>query len=529
MDHLHKRLSVDYTLFNLNDAETTKFYINNLDYLIANFPYFKDISTLTQYFISDNGKFNSKFQTRITKFLDIIKYDHTKDTNTAPSSRVSVGSYNAPYDEVPKNDLDISTELKEKCSVAGNESVSALFPKSADPSSSSPASDGAEEDSYITKNVSTRRPVPAIPDMSVLEPKRPTSLISIRNDPLFPNHFPRGPEFVVNTTRAVMRSYVRILDFHMGKFVVTSRFIRQIVDKLEYEDISLLLSSLVKSGKALSIIVISGCVRDIIKKNLCALELLIESALQADANSNEDEEKLLDQIYEEKDELIQRFFDNALCRGYFLDDGRSGVDNAYNSGDEYSPLVFPSAYSILLSLCINRSSVGIKEMRVSVINRFSLQYLRLLSYNKTITSDTLRSLIDLFFASSRTSHLLLSVSKIILKTSPSLLDDLGFFERLRDQCYAFMSISNGADLTPDGVFAYLIKIYVKFADFVKEHHPSWRDLHLIMDYCVRLEKYRYRNEELKYMEEYEGFERYIIDCLLSDMPYSSAFDDISLK
>lgn len=499
MDHLHKRLSNDYTLFNLNDAETTKFYVNNLDYLIANFPYFKDISTLTQYFVSDNGKFNSKFQTRITKFLDIIKYDHTKCSGHADAQSKASGSYEAARE----TERDIVAELG-KCHVADKESVSALFPRS----------DSTPQEGGERHAMQPERSFPSI------ESRRPASLITVRSDPMFPNHFPKGPEFVVNITRVVMQSYVRILNFHMGRFVVTSRFIKQIVDKLEYEVVSSLLSNLIKSGKALSVIVGSDCVQDIAKKNLCALELLIESALQADANSNEDEERLLDQIYENKEELIRGFFDDAACHGYFPGQDSSGDGN---------PLVFPSAYSVLLSLCINRSSVDIREVEIGTLNRFTLQYVRLLSYNRAVSESMLLRLIELFFAATASSHLLLSVSRIILKSAPSLLDSLGFFERLRDRCYISVSKARGSDMIPDGLFAYLIKIYVKFAAFMKEHHPSWRDLYLIMDHSVRLEKYRYRNEELRYTEEYEGFERYILDCLLSDMPYSSAFEDAPLR
>lgn len=54
MDPLHKRLTTDYTLFNLNDPATTRLYIRNIDYLIDNFPYFIDIALVTEYLTTNN-------------------------------------------------------------------------------------------------------------------------------------------------------------------------------------------------------------------------------------------------------------------------------------------------------------------------------------------------------------------------------------------------------------------------------------------------------------------------------------------
>jgi len=75
MGNFLKHLTEDFTLFNLNDPKTTKSYLDNLDYLIENFPYFRDIKALTDFFLSKNKKFDLKFQTKIGRFLGIIDYD----------------------------------------------------------------------------------------------------------------------------------------------------------------------------------------------------------------------------------------------------------------------------------------------------------------------------------------------------------------------------------------------------------------------------------------------------------------------
>lgn len=668
--HLHRRLSNDFTLFNLNDPQTTKFYVSNIDYFISNFPYFKDISILTQYFTVKNPKFNSKFQTRIIRFLEIIKYDSSRGED---SMEVKGGSF------------DLNIEFKEACVI--RESHPAL------------KKDTTEEVSDEAKTLDKIQ-------KTGLEHKKPSSLISIKSTPMYPNHCPKGGEFVRNPTDLVMKCYAKIISFYLGGFVITSRYIKQVIEKLEYDDIRGLLGNLVRYGDTTSTIVKNNLIKDIMHKNFESLEIVMNSVMQSDINSNKDEERLLDQIAENVDFIMDVFMedgsrylkmnllesslernkvsdlnkdlvndntdkmigatdtessDNATekvecCKTSSLEENKeidgqpqktvstcetsdnisekdvtysknSSLDKEEDGIFEYQPFVFPTAYAILSSLFSNslaiKSPLKIREFRIVSLNRFTLQYLRLLAYNEShVSEEHLVYLISLVLRNSSNSHFLVSFTKIILKMPPSFLMKIGFFKILRNWSYIFVAckhdnssvyvdlrddsnvvfysqpvannnmpeasnIKNLLDLKiekiyknniwmkkedecsifkiyeegneylesyedcknedkrikgdsgfkpnnfriihGDILFAFLIKIYVKFSDFIRQNCQNWRDFSLIMDQYIKFERFRYNTEDLKHIQEYEGFERYVIDCLVSSVPYSTAFTEYPLQ
>jgi len=664
--HLHRRLSSDFTLFNLNDPQTTKFYVSNIDYFISNFPYFKDISILTQYFTVKNPKFNSKFQTRIIRFLEIIKYDSSGGEDSV---------------EVKGGSFDLNIEFKEACVIRESHPVV--------------KKDTTEEVSDEAKTLDKIQ-------KTGLEHKKPSSLINIKSTPMYPNHCPKGNEFVRNPTSLVMKCYAKIISFYLGGFVITSRYIKQIIEKLEYDDIRGLLGNLVKYGDTASTIVKNNLIKDIMHKSFESLEIVMNSVMQGDINSNKDEERLLEQIAENVDYIMDVFMEDgnrylkmnllesslernkasdlnsdllndstdkkinstntelsdtatekAECyESSSLEDNKEtdeqdqktanacdstnekdvacGKNGSLDEEDkilEYQPFVFPTAYAILSSLFSNslavKSPLKIREFRIVSLNRFTLQCLRLLAYNEShISEDHLVYLISLVLRNSSNSHFLVSLTKIILKMPPSCLMKIGFFKILRNWSYIFVAckhdnssiyvdlrddfnvvfysqpvannnmpegsnIKNLLDLKMekvyknniwmkkedecsifkiyedgneylesyedcknedkriksdsgfkssnfriihgDTLFAFLIKIYVKFSDFIKQNCQNWRDFSLIMDQYIKFERFRYNTEDLKHIQEYEGFERYVIDCLVSSVPYSTAFTEYPLQ
>lgn len=143
-----------------------------------------------------------------------------------------------------------------------------------------------------------------------------------------------------------------------------------------------------------------------------------------------------------------------------------------------------------------------------------LYYLRLISYNESFSEEILVSLIDLFFENRNCTHLLISISKILLRVDSDVLARLGFFRRVEPTVRSYFKehlVSN----TCDSLLPFLIKIYAK-------HRQNFKID--ILEYFIKIEKFSYKREDLKLSEEKEGFERFILDCFLSDLPYSSVFE-----
>ena len=110
MINIIKKLETDYNLFCLNNPETTLFFISNIDFLIDNFPYFKDLSLVTSILCSDNKKFNSRFYTRMTKFVEIIKYDSESNSNLRKNENIKSERNN-------KDESSIKSNIKSESSV----------------------------------------------------------------------------------------------------------------------------------------------------------------------------------------------------------------------------------------------------------------------------------------------------------------------------------------------------------------------------------------------------------------------------
>ena len=202
------------------------------------------------------------------------------------------------------------------------------------------------------------------------------------------------------------------------------------------------------------------------------------------------------------------------------------------------PLVFPSAYSILQHLCNQKSGINIPEIKMTTINRFSVYYFRLLSYNKSISNDMLVFLLGLFYQNVHCTHLLNSITRIFLNSTGEILTEIGFFEKMRVSIFSYAYSYNTSGIS-DSLFAFLIKIYAKFKNFLETKYislldvsetleftkDSWEGAHLLFEYFLRLEKYSYKTEECDSILEYEGFNRYIIDTLVSELPFSTVFTE----
>lgn len=696
MQHISKKLVSDFNLFSLNDPEITRFYIANIDFLISNFPYFNDLSLVSSFFCSENRKFNQKFYTRITKFIEIIQYDSSsKDKNNKKEENIRANSTNKQQESfknpnkqhgsyINSINQNFSVDIKKKSLPSYfeqflKETDSKPFTLDSDsdgeiesfrknrrgkvPSqsrhissknmqSTMPESVSSESTSnynsetttnYNSETTSNSNTSPSLFGLSeVLEKlkikdKKSNSLIEIKNDPRFPNHFPEGVDFTVNSTQQVMKFYTTVLNFHIGKFIVTPFFINQLIKKAEFEEVSDLLCKLVKQGGTLAILAKSANLKEIFFKNLGALEMILESS----AGCEIEEEMLVDQVFVQRKSLIYRFFEDAIVQGYaeakdfdvnvrknsreesssliipdeinkitnksainvthaIIDEANAAnspttdydtttndignvattddhindltksatttdynndLDNVATTGnlintadanDQFDlsklsdnlfvksltprPIIFHTAYNILQSVCTQKSGIDIPEIQFSTINRFSLLYYRLLSHNESCSLEMLENCQQLFFKHSHCTHLLISISKIFLKTNPDLLIKIGFFEKLRSSIFSY-GHSYNINGIEDSLFAFLLKIYGKFKDFLKNEYfekskgneslkfikDSWDGAHLIFEYFIKLEKYGFKVEDEENILEYEGFSRFIVDCMTSEIPFSTVF------
>ncbi|WUR02911.1 uncharacterized protein VNE69_03130 [Vairimorpha necatrix] len=79
-------------------VQITKPFIDNIDFLIVNFPYFEDIKMVSEYFMTQNEDFNNVFYAKFHSFSHILFYDPL-----IKSSQV--------YDEVSINKLELWTSV----------------------------------------------------------------------------------------------------------------------------------------------------------------------------------------------------------------------------------------------------------------------------------------------------------------------------------------------------------------------------------------------------------------------------------
>ncbi|ELA42522.1 uncharacterized protein VICG_00274 [Vittaforma corneae ATCC 50505] len=556
------RLSSDFTLFNLNDPKTTKFYIANMDYLINNFPYFNDIQIVSSYFLSRNKKFNSKFQTRITKFIEIVEYDSKlKDSEwckmrTPEIVEGSSSSKEEVKELYPSSEDETEIVQLEKFTVEGfedelssNESGNNNNSVSVDNHNVFSSSDiknngNVQNTNNITDEESIEMVISklSLEGQSLSDHKRPSSLINIKNIPHFPNHFPQGPEFIVNPTGLVMKFYSKILGSFIGKFVVTPQFISKLIKKIHYEEIGSLLCTLVKQSSALDTLVTSGCLKQICFSNLPVLEMILDSSLYQNVTEQSSEDRLLDQVYEQKDYLIRRFFLEGEKTGVlikYLNENEFDhktvesldIKNESDNGNKSKSIVFPTIFNILLIICSNKSNVAIPEIELPFLNRFTLLYLRILSFNTSFSTQMISKLSNIYFENPNCSHSLFSTSRILLKTDPDMLARIEFFERMKESIFIYTSQYSVGN-SVDSLLAFLIKAYSKFKSYLLKLSnssnqyslkQSWKAAHAFFDFFIKQEKFGYKIQDLKLSENAPSFERYVIDCFLSDLPYSTVF------
>ncbi len=75
---LRKKIERDIRLFCKDQNETMKFYIQHIDYFIFNFPYFKDIEILSEFFSATNTNFSTVFLEKFLIFSKVIFYKSNK-------------------------------------------------------------------------------------------------------------------------------------------------------------------------------------------------------------------------------------------------------------------------------------------------------------------------------------------------------------------------------------------------------------------------------------------------------------------
>ncbi|KAI4292145.1 hypothetical protein PAPHI01_1419 [Pancytospora philotis] len=516
MTPLQRRLAADYTLLNLNDPTTTHFYTGQLDYLIETFPYFKDQESITAFFTSTNAKFNARFHQRMEQFLGIVEYSDNSDSGN--SKDVLASLVEDRREEAP---ADSSTTDSEAC---------ATFDSYLQDSLGEPPSSSCESI-----------------ELPALQPRPRESLRQLATP----------ADFTVHSKAAVLQSYARVLTAHLGSFALTPGLIQSMVGLLEHDCVQLLLLAMLQRGLLLPILLENGCVARILREHPKSLCALLEGIFCSSLNDVDDEERFMDQVEQHRAYLVDKFLKLGIDDGCVEDFPEAVAGRAEGTGYINEAYVI---YKILHTICLHRSSIKIRPCRVLRVCRFSLYYLRLLSFDATpLTAPFLGHLVELFYGSPSNSHLLTSVSRIFIRTSEHALKETAFFQLLHRHCYSYAAserassadssvaarlestltvghggleakqpsfapteahIANGNLKT---IFAFILRLYLKFASFIKIQYPSWDVLHELMDVYCKLEKAKSTNDDLELLAEYEGFQRYIVDHMLSVLPCSSIF------
>ncbi|EQB61074.1 hypothetical protein NAPIS_ORF01363 [Vairimorpha apis BRL 01] len=74
--------------FKLSNPHITKPFIDSIDFIIINFPYFLDINMVADYLLTDNQEFNYVFYSKIRIFLNIINYNDMDISTTNDNNKI---------------------------------------------------------------------------------------------------------------------------------------------------------------------------------------------------------------------------------------------------------------------------------------------------------------------------------------------------------------------------------------------------------------------------------------------------------
>ncbi len=571
MFNLHNKLTADFTLFTLNDSKTTKFYIKNIKYFIKYFPFLKDIELVTKYFVAGNIKFSQKFKKHIPSFLKIIEYlESNENKEIIDLKNISKQvSYLYPSDEESHTDEE-KLILSEEQENSYSEDVSSW--------------------NYDNEKLDSHNVFDSMSALSLTSSssQNATSLIKI----------PENTNFTINPVKIVIYFFCQVVNHYIGSFTINTRFVKSMVNKLEYDHINDLLMNLVREGLVLPILIKNNWIPEIITKRIKTLSAIVDSLMSSNKNNIEDEEEFIYQIGFYQDQLVNRYFEIGKLIGYLdtndnefinqtieeedslnlkdsnLDPshsvlisnvrkikidisdmsdiseseissfhGTSKKINFENISEEdirQNPLKYGMEasiiYKILHAICLNRNKMNIRVVKVKVINKFTLEYLRLLSYNPSIKNNKIiENLITMFFTYKDNTHLQISIIRIFVKVNPSILKSLGFFEQMYNVSYTYISKIKGEvnenenPSVVDGLFSFIIRLYMRFATFIKSEYPDWLELHDLMKPFCQLETIKYLEKDLNVLVEYDGFERYVIENMLSSIPYPSIFEENKLN
>lgn len=547
MKDLHFKLLSDITLFSLNDKKTTKFYTKNINYFIKYFIFFKDIDIITDYFVAGNTKFTAKFKKELQNFLKIIEYADTEDNKEANNMKDIKHkiSYLFPSDDESHTGEYSGHVLDEAVNSFSDDNTWSM----------------CDDDRLEYNNSEYNNVIDSISVFSLGASSSCSSLSIIKKED--------DNNFTINPLNLVLKNFVRVVNYYIGSITVNNRFIRSIMNKLEYDEVNNLLLNLVHEGIVLPILVKNNWIPEIIKKRLKTLSAILECLINSNRNNIEDEDEFIDQIAEYQEDLVERYINIGVSLGH-LQINEEYEDDMYNEekfecenigsndkskekkieqGDKkiknkiefkeitetetmkqnikYSMESY-TIYKILNTICSNRNKMHIRIFKVNYINRFTLEYIRLVSYNQKIKSNKMmRDLIDLFFKHRENTHLQISIFRILAKTSPITLKYLGFFEKMYAELYTYISLLRGESgkntFVMDGLFSFLIRLYIRLANFIKSEYTEWETLHALIEPICHMENIKYMEKDLNMLAEYEGFERFIIENMLAVLPCPSIF------
>jgi hypothetical protein len=530
--NFNDKLDIDYTLFNLHDEKTTQFYIDNIEYLVSNFPYFKNIDKISDYFTAGNASFNNAFKLHYKKFQDLIYYR----INTEEGKLTKIIIENDPDDKQITYDESLAEINRCKNRKRRNP---------------------VKKTNFNHKNAALKSNIRSAA-------VKITTSINYTN---FPNHFPKGDEFTVNKTETVLRCIGKVI--LKGSFQWDAKFLSALVFQLEYEEAKLFLCDSLENRSIFKIIMDSDCISLIVKSNIGCLEYILDSIVNSESVSTEDENRFIEEISLHKDYILNKFLsfgmkyldtseefnsesstcetastssttEDSISDNLRMDAIKEAIEeyasNTNSDTDMHSDentvasenedkAGFDVYYKTVLMLCFNGVDIRIPVYKIREINRFTILYIRLLSYNRILPSEPfIKYFVDIFFEYENCSHLNISLMKMLLKLHEGILRKIKFFEKMYS-CIISCISGSMEDIPMCSAFSCLVRIYSKFQDYLNMAYPEHGGIHSHMAKYLKMESATYGERNFYLAEEPEAFQRYAVESMLTHMPYSSIFEN----
>ncbi|CAD26464.2 hypothetical protein [Encephalitozoon cuniculi GB-M1] len=506
----HNILQRFLTQFKLKKPMITNYMVYHLDYLVANFCYFKDIALVSECLCTENNRFNFAFYQRMNVFIRIIDFGNDTPAGDECNAWGSVGGLaigDARYRPPPCPTGYAYPMTKEEWI---RKSKDALFGPAFEFSN---VSDMEDEDSKAEMKEALR-------NFEVSE------------------YFGSGEDeeyLVFNSRSKVLKHFFEVLGFHFRIHphymteALDHRFICSFLDLLDFEP-ALNLFGILLGLKGLNMQKLAMLLKDahpisvlIERKHYVALKML----LLVDWMDNESGSMSSDE------------------EGFFHDEMMSAGEKLISVFlREESYFEYKQVYDIIEILNCSHRCPKLEIPDFKRIDSKLVLYIKLMVGQLDLLMDEIFqkkvhvTLIDLFFGNPDYSALLIPLtiflsSAIRNQSRFSMLIDIGFLDRFHDACIRSIAVDNGPRPAVESIFSCLVYIYPLVAFYLAKvnrellNTDKWVYLSSMMDPYHRKEKLSYSNDEAIEMFldgcASESFARYMCHLVVDEMPVPSLF------